>query len=494
MLSQYVLAVDLTFEFLQDAKILKFLIYPRPKIISVNPTVLPKDGGILLTVKGSNLAPDTCRRETECTGIYVEVGSKTCFVEGPVSPEQLTCRTPAGLGQHNLYINVVELSANRSSVLPNALVQYDVLLGGLTTETNQGYVAFGFGGGDGKKQTSSFVFEKFHPISSKGVRAMAAFKQKIYIGGGFLQTKGSSVNHIASFDGTSVVPLGSSVDGLVNVLVSFDDILVVGGGFTKVTRQPSKRLAWFNTGVIRTGGLATWDGFEWGMLGSQPLFGIVTSLHVNGSVIYTGGRFSDHGRKNNLAVFNGTSWSSVCGLLLSGREDNCGVSGGEVLAMATLGENLYVGGSFVRAGGVSAEKVARWDGRQWFSMSSGLNGDVHALAILDDTVYAGGVFGEGDDSSFAYLAQWRLGLWQPLTHGGVNGPVFTLSAMDSCLYVGGSFESAGGMREISGVSVRNAARWCFDRSGRSDSSWTAVPWPSSDVGVCRVIRSSHTTQ
>lgn len=469
----------------QGVKIFDIRIHPRPKIVSVHPALGPMDGGILLTVKGSNLAPQTCRRGATCTGIYIHLGDMPCPVEGAASPEQIICRTPRGLGHHDLFLNVIEDGMNRSAEVSSVFVQHDVLLGGLTNDSNEGYVAYGFGGGDGTRQPSSFIFEGFHPFSAKGVRAIAAYKSKTYVAGGFLQTKGSSANHIAAFDGTAVFPLGSGVDGLVNDLAIFNDMLVVGGVFTKVIRQPSKRLAWFNMGVLRSGGLATWNGSDWDMLGALPFPGIVTSLHVNTSIIYVGGRFKDEGRKNNLAMFNGTSWSSVCGSAVAGRIEPCGVTGGEVLAIATYKEDLFVGGSFVRAGGVSTPKVARWDGTEWFAMSA-LDGDVHALAILDGTVYAAGVFGEISDSSYSYLAQWKLGAWQSL-QGGVSGPVFTLLVMDSCLYVGGSFDSAGGMEEIMGVKVRNAARWCFDRSGRLQSSWSAVQWPRADVGVCRAI-------
>jgi len=464
-------------------------VHPRPKIISVHPALGPSHGGIVLTVKGSNLSPQNCRRGTECPGIQIEIGGLACPVEGAVSPEQITCRTPPGLGRLGLYLNVLDDSMNRSTAVPDALVQHDVLFGGLTTETNEGYVAYGFGGGDGTRQPSAFVFEEFHPLSAKGVRAIAAYKSKTYVAGGFLQTKGSSANHIAAFDGTAVSPLGSGVDGLVNALVVFNGMLIVGGGFTKVIKQPSKRLAWFSTGVMRSGGLASWNGSEWGMLGSQPLLGIITSLNINGSILYVGGRFNEEGRKNNLAMFNGATWSSVCGLPLAGR-DGCGVSGGEVLAMATFGEDLYVGGTFVRAGGVPASRIARWDGAQWFPMSSGFDGDVHALAILDGTVYAAGVFGGRADSAFSYLAHFRLGAWQSL-QGGVGGPVFTLLALDSCLYIGGAFDSAGGMGEILGVGVRNVARWCFDRAGRRASSWSAIQMPRDDIGVCRAIKPSE---
>ena len=373
-----------------------------------------------------------------------------------------------------------------STILLGAFVQHDIIFGGLT-DNGEGYVAYGFGGGE---KTSSFVFEEFHPLSAKGVRAIATYKSRTYVAGGFLHTKGSSAKHIAAFDGTGVFTLGSGVDGLVNDLAVFNNILIVGGVFTKVFGRPAKRLAWFNTGVLHTGGLATWNGSDWDVLGSRPLPGIVTSLHANGSIIYVGGRFNDEGRKNNLAMFNGKSWYSVCGLELADRHDTCGVSGGEVLAMATLKGDLYVGGSFSRAGGLQTPKIARWDGQAWFAMSA-LDGDVHALAILGGRVFASGMFGDKSvtKSQSSYLVRWQSGSWESL-QGGVGGPVFTMLAMDSCLYVGGLFDSVGGMDEISGIKVHNAARWCFDRNGRVESKWSAVQWPNDQIGVCRVIKSS----
>ena len=56
--------------------------------------------------------------------------------------------------------------------------------------------------------------------------------------------------------------------------------------------------------------------------------------------------------------------------------------------------NLYAGGSFTSAGGVSAKNVAKWDGARWSALGSGMNGVVWALAA-DGTVnvYAASVPG-----------------------------------------------------------------------------------------------------
>ena len=472
-----------------DFKTFSIQIHPRPKIVLLHPAHGSEDGGLLLTVQGSELSPGTCRTTSFCNQVSLKIGGKSCPVEGLVTPERLTCRVPSGLGVQGLSITVVEDGVNRTAYLADAFVQHDIMFAGLTVGTNEGYIAFGFGGGSSKKKISSHVFGSSHPLSNKGIRAIVAYQDKTYLAGSFVRVQNVSSKHIAAFDGSSVLPLGSGVDGIVNDLIVYKNVLVVGGAFTKVIRQPGKRFGYFNTGTIRSGGLATWDGHDWGVLESRPFHGIVASMHVNDSIIYVGGRFSDKGRQNNLARFNGSSWSSLCGSALAGHQDNCGVTGGEVLAITTFKENLYAGGSFVRAGGVVAHKIARWDGRDWFAMS-GFDGDVHSLAILDGIVYAGGVFGGKRDSPYSYLAQWRMESWQRL-HRGVGGPVFTLLPIGSCLYVGGSFHSAGGMEQIDGIKVRNAARWCFDRSGRSDSWWSAVQWPSDDIGICRDIQVSR---
>jgi hypothetical protein len=68
---------------------------------------------------------------------------------------------------------------------------------------------------------------------------------------------------------------------------------------------------------------------------------------------------------------------------------------------------LYAGGSFTTAGGVAAKAIARWDGIQWHSLGSGLNGHVYALAVgPDGSLYAGGNFTTAGDKMSSRIAQW----------------------------------------------------------------------------------------
>jgi hypothetical protein len=53
--------------------------------------------------------------------------------------------------------------------------------------------------------------------------------------------------------------------------------------------------------------------------------------------------------------------------------------------------NLYAGGQFTEAGGVTANYIAKWNGTSWQPLSSGMNNYVDALAVDGSgSLYAGG--------------------------------------------------------------------------------------------------------
>jgi hypothetical protein len=66
-----------------------------------------------------------------------------------------------------------------------------------------------------------------------------------------------------------------------------------------------------------------------------------------------------------------------------------------------VGNEVVVGGSFTSAGGVSANRVARFNTQTntWSTLgtgsSNGVNNDVNALAVVGNEVVVGGVFTGG---------------------------------------------------------------------------------------------------
>ena len=64
-----------------------------------------------------------------------------------------------------------------------------------------------------------------------------------------------------------------------------------------------------------------------------------------------------------------------------------------MLAIATLGSDVYIGGNFTQAGTNETVKyVARLEGTNWVAVGDGLNDRVNALAVVGGALYAGGDF------------------------------------------------------------------------------------------------------
>lgn len=113
---------------------------------------------------------------------------------------------------------------------------------------------------------------------------------------------------------------------------------------------------------------------------------------------------------------------------------------GPIRALALDGAgNLYAGGCFTQAGGVSANGVAKWDGTSWSPLGSGMGGDVWALALDGvGNLYAGGNFTQAGGKSSSYIARWngqsssppgRATLVSPSGNISTSTPTYTWNAV-----------------------------------------------------------------
>ena len=77
-------------------------------------------------------------------------------------------------------------------------------------------------------------------------------------------------------------------------------------------------------------------------------------------------------------------------------------------ALAVSGTDIYAGGDFVTAGGVSVSRIAKWDGTSWSALGTGISGgNVLALAVSGTDVYAGGQFSTAGGVNVNRIAKWN---------------------------------------------------------------------------------------
>ena len=283
-------------------------------------------------------------------------------------------------------------------------------------------------------------------ISNGYVRCLAVFDDgsgpALYAGGTFTATGSGTAKFVARWDGATWSAVGAGMGSAVSVLDVFDDgsgpALHAGGSFLTAGGGPASHVA-------------RWDGSTWAPLGSGVGGSLpsvwVESLAVfdagSGAALYAGGVFTTAGGSpaSYVASWDGASWSP-----LGQGVDGLTPTINNVRALAVFddgsGPDLYAGGGFLTAGGITANGIARWDGLSWSAVGSGVNSGVDALLPFDDgagpALYAGGFFTSAIDSGDGYLARWGCPPITPVP-GCFANPA-TLSALSGVPAVGQPLE------------------------------------------------------
>ena len=315
------------------------------------------------------------------------------------------------------------------------------------------------------------------------VNALAASGTNLYAGGFFTSAGGVSATNIAQWNGSSWSALGSGMTNIygnarVYALAVSGTNLYAGGYFT-------------GAGGVSATNIAQWNGSSWSALGSgisgagvSGYGPYVYALAVSGNTLYAGGMFTMAGGSaaSYIAQWNGSSWSALGSGISGPVKIGYNYYALSVDALAVAGTNLYAGGWFTVAGGVSANYIARWNGSTWSAMGSGLNGSANALAVAGTNLYAGGTFTASGDGSqmLDYIAQWNGSAWSAVGSGMNNQylgvgyedtGVSALAVSGNTLYAGGFFPVAGG------VAIDNIAQW-------NGSTWSSL---GSDMGLAGSI-------
>lgn len=265
------------------------------------------------------------------------------------------------------------------------------------------------------------------------VDAPATPARGLYIGGAFTNVGPISASNIAKWSGHSWMTLTLGTNGEVRALTLHDADgdgsaqahLIVGGAFTSAGGGAASRIA-------------AWNGVGWSPLGTgvNGTVNAVASFDADGPgptnpALFVAGFFTTAGGQPaaSIARWDASGWSAA------------GDANNEVITVATLDPDgtgpqplaLHAGGWFTGIGGISASRVARWDGTAWSPIGAGLSGpfpvigqcfstfDVDGVGPAGTRLFVGGFFRDaGPEIAFGF-AGWDESAWSTVD-GGIGFP------------------------------------------------------------------------
>ena len=308
----------------------------------------------------------------------------------------------------------------------------------------------------------------------------------IYVGGAGVATAGSTdIRGAARWDGTSWSKVGSEqygLDGAVYAFAEYDD-----GNGNALYASGSIR----TSGVEDARGVVRWNGGAWEEVGGGFVLGsgapFVSDLHTfqtgDGPLLIAVGQFQQAGGNpaNSVARWNGVNWASL----------GTGVLGGQVHAVESFDNLLYIGGTFGFVGGQQALRIAAWDGvaQTWSTVPgeltsvpfTGGTGVYDMLNYDDGTGEALWVVGEielAGQTLIENIGKWDGTSWSATGFGGVTNlgntaRIDQILAVDhpsfggKALVIQGRFDTAGSL-PVNGVAALTSTGWAapgdFSRS------------------------------
>jgi hypothetical protein len=221
---------------------------------------------------------------------------------------------------------------------------------------------------------------------------------------------------------------------------TFSGRLVMGGVFEMMGNPQILT----DTADVRN--LTAWNGFTHTSLGTVS--GAVRALKaytiLGSSQLIVGGSFSSAGGvgANRIARYSESISVLNSGWFAMGSGFNS-----TVLAIERFNNATYAGGVFTASGGTTVNRIARFDGTNWQPLGTGMNGNVNALKAYNGSLYAGGSFTTAGGLSSGGLARWDGTNWN-VVGGFFNGTVWALEVWNNLLIIGGSFAGLAGSPNI----------------------------------------------
>ncbi len=221
--------------------------------------------------------------------------------------------------------------------------------------------------------------------------------------------------------------------------------------------------------------VARWDGAAWHAMGPGNFdnTAILASLVVTGSDVYVGGYFSVAGGvpADSIAHWDGAAWQAM------GTGIKTDITSGEMVkTIAVSGSDVYAGGRFISAGGITVTNIARWDGLAWHALGAPGSGPVvcdtlcavKKIVASGSDIFAYGTFKGPGGNAINTVARWDGSAWHVMARDFSAETVSGLAVANGNIYLAGNFSLTENFSPLcadplqsSSLAVWNGSDWSY---------------------------------
>jgi len=301
------------------------------------------------------------------------------------------------------------------------------------------------------------------------VLTCTVYNGDLIIGGDFTEANGVPISRVARWNETTQQFEGlgtpTTFDNDVRCMVEFNGELWIGGDFNNADGNPPHDglLKWDDANEVWLGGNSGVD-----LIGGVNETVRVLYVNPNDGNLYMGGHFlelhdGDAAAENfdmsGVAMYDGSNWYP----LGTGTNDY-------VRAIHEYNGNIIVGGYFTEAGGVNANKIAKWNPltASWSAMGLGMDAVgideyVKSATVWNGIFFAGGAYTQTEGQPRNYIAQWdesTSSIENELSYGEIqlypNPALFEINIKSNESLSGKNFEITNNLGQIVLIGTINA--------------------------------------
>jgi len=216
------------------------------------------------------------------------------------------------------------------------------------------------------------------------------------------------------------------------------------------------------------------DGTNW--IAFPGVMDSLRAARINNTLVYNGDLIICRDNLVQKFSFTNNQWTTI------------GTASNGVFCLGIYNGDLIAAGGFFDIDGVPANRIARWDGTQWYPHNNGITGSSHVIKdveVYNGRLFAGGAFDYADSNDAWNIAVWNGVSWNNLfssggsfgtdglsgNHGGAS--VFDLEVFDNKLYITGQFEKVCNI-------ICYLAYW-------DDTTWHGTSYPYGDGRIIKSI-------